>query len=36
MAKQYENSWKHLELAKKFGASTNPDFEKALKAKLGK
>jgi protein O-GlcNAc transferase len=36
MAKQYENSWKHLELAKQYGAKTNPDFEKALKEKLGK
>jgi tetratricopeptide (TPR) repeat protein len=36
MAKQYNEAWNHLELARQYGGQINPQFEAALKQQLGK
>jgi tetratricopeptide (TPR) repeat protein len=36
LAKDYANSWKHLQLAKEYGAVVNTDFEKTLLSKMQK
>lgn len=36
LAKQYEKSWEHMQLAKQYGAEVNPQAEAALKKAMGK